>query len=116
MLDLWIGDFEFARPPDLPGPPGLQPKLKQKGKHAPNPRPNSPAGILATGTSMSSSFPPDNAKCSEVWRIIAQQFSVTHFAAPRTVMRARRKGYEVSVMKAVMNVIGLAAGPVRLPA
>jgi 5-dehydro-4-deoxyglucarate dehydratase len=28
---------------------------------------------------------------------------------------ARRKGYEVSVMKAMMNVIGLAAGPVRPP-
>ena len=30
-------------------------------------------------------------------------------------MRARRKGYEDSVMKAMMNVIGLAAGPVRPP-
>ena len=30
-------------------------------------------------------------------------------------MRARRKGYEVSVMKAMMNVIGLAAGSVRPP-
>jgi dihydrodipicolinate synthase/N-acetylneuraminate lyase len=28
-------------------------------------------------------------------------------------MRARRKGHGVSVMKAMMNVIGLAAGPVR---
>jgi 5-dehydro-4-deoxyglucarate dehydratase len=37
------------------------------------------------------------------------------YVTPLYVMRARRKGYEVSVMKAMMNVIGLAAGPVRPP-
>jgi 5-dehydro-4-deoxyglucarate dehydratase len=30
-------------------------------------------------------------------------------------LRARRKGYEVSVMKEMMNLVGLSAGPVRPP-
>ncbi len=34
---------------------------------------------------------------------------------PMYEMRARRKGYEVSVMKAMMEMIGLAGGPVRAP-
>lgn len=34
---------------------------------------------------------------------------------PLYVMRARRKGYEVSVMKAMMDMIGLVGGPVRPP-
>ncbi len=34
---------------------------------------------------------------------------------PLFAIRARRKGYEVSVMKEMMNLIGLAAGPVRPP-
>jgi 5-dehydro-4-deoxyglucarate dehydratase len=37
------------------------------------------------------------------------------YVTPLYEMRSRRKGYEVSVMKAMMNVIGLAAGPVRPP-
>jgi 5-dehydro-4-deoxyglucarate dehydratase len=37
------------------------------------------------------------------------------FVIPLYAMRARRKGYEVSVMKAMMEVIGLAGGPVRPP-
>jgi 5-dehydro-4-deoxyglucarate dehydratase len=34
---------------------------------------------------------------------------------PLYELRARRKGYEVSVMKEMMNVLGFAAGPVRPP-
>jgi dihydrodipicolinate synthase/N-acetylneuraminate lyase len=34
---------------------------------------------------------------------------------PLFTLRAGRKGYEVSVMKEMMNQIGLAAGPVRPP-
>ncbi len=34
---------------------------------------------------------------------------------PLYVMRAKRKGYEVSVMKAMMDMIGLVGGPVRPP-
>jgi 5-dehydro-4-deoxyglucarate dehydratase len=30
-------------------------------------------------------------------------------------LRARRKGYEVSAMKAMMDMLGLAGGPVRPP-
>jgi 5-dehydro-4-deoxyglucarate dehydratase len=34
---------------------------------------------------------------------------------PLYALRARRKGYEVSAMKAMMELIGLAGGPVRPP-
>ena len=34
---------------------------------------------------------------------------------PLYTLRARRKGYEVSAMKAMMDMIGLAGGPVRPP-
>jgi 5-dehydro-4-deoxyglucarate dehydratase len=34
---------------------------------------------------------------------------------PLYALRARRKGYEVSAMKAMMDLIGLAGGPVRPP-
>ena len=34
---------------------------------------------------------------------------------PLYALRARRKGYEVSVMKAMMDMIGMAGGPVRPP-
>lgn len=34
---------------------------------------------------------------------------------PMYAFRARRKGYEVSVMKAMMDLIGLVGGPVRAP-
>ena len=37
------------------------------------------------------------------------------YVLPLYVMRARRKGYEVSVMKALMNEMGLAGGTVRPP-
>jgi 5-dehydro-4-deoxyglucarate dehydratase len=37
------------------------------------------------------------------------------YVTPLYAIRARRKGYEVSVMKAMMNEVGLAAGPVRPP-
>jgi 5-dehydro-4-deoxyglucarate dehydratase len=37
------------------------------------------------------------------------------FVTPLYAFRARRKGYEVSVMKEMMMLIGLAAGPVRPP-
>jgi len=34
---------------------------------------------------------------------------------PLYELRAKRKGYEVSAMKSMMNMIGLAGGPVRPP-
>jgi 5-dehydro-4-deoxyglucarate dehydratase len=34
---------------------------------------------------------------------------------PLYALRSRRKGYEVSVMKELMNLVGMAAGPVRPP-
>jgi 5-dehydro-4-deoxyglucarate dehydratase len=37
------------------------------------------------------------------------------FVIPLYALRARRKGYEVTVMKEMMNAVGLAAGPVRPP-
>jgi 5-dehydro-4-deoxyglucarate dehydratase len=37
------------------------------------------------------------------------------YVVPLYAFRARRKGYEVSVMKEMMNLAGLAAGPVRPP-
>ncbi|HLQ50311.1 MAG TPA: 5-dehydro-4-deoxyglucarate dehydratase [Terriglobales bacterium] len=37
------------------------------------------------------------------------------YVVPLYALRARRKGYEVTVMKEMMNIIGLAAGPVRPP-
>ncbi|MBV8881863.1 MAG: 5-dehydro-4-deoxyglucarate dehydratase [Planctomycetaceae bacterium] len=37
------------------------------------------------------------------------------FVTPLYAFRARKKGYEVSVMKEMMMLIGLAAGPVRAP-
>lgn len=37
------------------------------------------------------------------------------YVVPLYAYRARRKGYEVSVMKAMMDILGLAGGPVRPP-
>jgi 5-dehydro-4-deoxyglucarate dehydratase len=37
------------------------------------------------------------------------------FVTPLYAFRARRRGYEVTVMKAMMDLAGLAAGPVRPP-
>ncbi|MFN3485429.1 MAG: 5-dehydro-4-deoxyglucarate dehydratase [Planctomycetota bacterium] len=37
------------------------------------------------------------------------------YIVPLYAFRARRRGYEVSVMKALMDMMGLAAGPVRPP-
>lgn len=40
---------------------------------------------------------------------------MNEYVIPLYKFRARRKGYEVSVMKEMMNLAGLAAGPVRPP-
>ena len=40
---------------------------------------------------------------------------MNEYVNPLYAIRARRKGYEVSVMKEMMNLIGLSAGPVRPP-
>jgi len=37
------------------------------------------------------------------------------YVIPLYTIRARRKGYEVSVMKEMMNLVGMAGGPVRPP-
>jgi 5-dehydro-4-deoxyglucarate dehydratase len=37
------------------------------------------------------------------------------YVVPLYALRSRRKGYEVSVMKEMMNLLGLAAGPARPP-
>jgi 5-dehydro-4-deoxyglucarate dehydratase len=44
-----------------------------------------------------------------LWRLMED------YVVPLYSFRARRKGYEVSVMKEMMNLAGLAAGPVRPP-
>jgi 5-dehydro-4-deoxyglucarate dehydratase len=40
---------------------------------------------------------------------------MNELVVPLYLLRARRKGYEVSVMKAMMDIIGLVGGPVRPP-
>jgi 5-dehydro-4-deoxyglucarate dehydratase len=40
---------------------------------------------------------------------------INDLVIPLYALRARRKGYEVSAMKAMMDMIGLAGGPVRPP-
>jgi 5-dehydro-4-deoxyglucarate dehydratase len=40
---------------------------------------------------------------------------MAEYVIPLYAMRARRRGYEVTVMKEMMNIAGLAAGPVRPP-
>jgi 5-dehydro-4-deoxyglucarate dehydratase len=40
---------------------------------------------------------------------------MSDYVIPLYAFRARRKGYEVSVMKEMMNLVGLAAGPARPP-
>ena len=38
-----------------------------------------------------------------------------HYVIPLYTIRARRRGYEVSTMKAMMDMVGLNGGPVRPP-
>jgi 5-dehydro-4-deoxyglucarate dehydratase len=45
----------------------------------------------------------------------ALQALMTTFVVPLYVLRARRRGYEVSVMKVLMDLLGMAGGPVRPP-
>jgi len=40
---------------------------------------------------------------------------MSDFVVPLYAFRARRKGYEVSVMKAMMDLLEMAGGPVRSP-
>ncbi len=40
---------------------------------------------------------------------------MSEYVIPLYAFRSRRKGYEVSVMKAMMDLLGLAGGPVRAP-
>jgi 5-dehydro-4-deoxyglucarate dehydratase len=40
---------------------------------------------------------------------------MNNYVIPLYELRARRKGYEVSVMKQAMNLLGMPAGPVRPP-
>jgi 5-dehydro-4-deoxyglucarate dehydratase len=40
---------------------------------------------------------------------------VTNYVMPLYNMRARKRGYEVSIMKAAMQILGLPAGPCRPP-
>lgn len=37
------------------------------------------------------------------------------YVIPLCALRHRRKGYKVSVMKEMMNLVGMAGGPVRPP-
>jgi 5-dehydro-4-deoxyglucarate dehydratase len=45
----------------------------------------------------------------------ALQPLMSTYVVPLYVLRAKRRGYEVSVMKALMDLLGLAGGPVRPP-
>jgi len=47
--------------------------------------------------------------CSELMKLMHE------YVIPLYALRARRKGYEVSAMKAMMDMVGLAGGPVRPP-
>jgi 5-dehydro-4-deoxyglucarate dehydratase len=40
---------------------------------------------------------------------------MSRYVIPHYAFRARRKGYEVSAVKAMMDIVGLAGGPVRPP-
>ena len=40
---------------------------------------------------------------------------MTDYVVPHYSFRSRRRGYEVSVVKAKMGIVGLAGGPVRPP-
>src|SRR5205085_11410606 len=40
---------------------------------------------------------------------------MTELIVPLYALRVRRKGYEVSAMKSLMDAVGLAGGPVRPP-
>jgi 5-dehydro-4-deoxyglucarate dehydratase len=44
------------------------------------------------------------------WIVLYGQYQLPHYA-----FRARRKSYEVSVVKAMMDLVGLVDGPVRPP-
>ncbi len=45
----------------------------------------------------------------------ALEVLMSTYVVPLYVLRAKRRGYEVSVMKALMDLLGLAGGPVRPP-
>lgn len=45
----------------------------------------------------------------------ALQSLMSTYVVPLYVLRAKRRGYEVSVMKSLMDLLGLAGGPVRPP-
>lgn len=45
----------------------------------------------------------------------ALQLLMSTYVVPLYVLRAKRRGYEVSVMKSLMDLLGLAGGPVRPP-
>ena len=45
----------------------------------------------------------------------ALQALMSTYVVPLYVLRAKRRGYEVSVMKSLMDLLGLAGGPVRPP-
>jgi 5-dehydro-4-deoxyglucarate dehydratase len=40
---------------------------------------------------------------------------MSDYVVPHYAFRARRKGYEVSVVKSIMDIVGLTGGPVRPP-
>jgi 5-dehydro-4-deoxyglucarate dehydratase len=50
-----------------------------------------------------------NGEGAELARLMSK------YVVPLYALRARRKGYEVSVMKALMDQLGLRGGPVRPP-
>ncbi len=50
-----------------------------------------------------------NGQSSELTRLMSE------YVVPLYALRARRKGYEVSAMKTLMDMAGLAGGPVRPP-
>ncbi len=45
----------------------------------------------------------------------ALQTLMSTYVVPVYVLRAKRRGYEVSVMKSLMDLLGMAGGPVRPP-
>ncbi len=75
-------------------------------------------GLRTYTSSIATIAPRLSLKLHEV-ASAGDSFTLMHlmntYVIPLYELRARRKGYEVSVMKEAMNLLGMAAGPIRPP-
>ncbi len=75
-------------------------------------------GIRAYTSSVATVAPKLSVKLHETASVgdsVSLMRLMNTYVIPLYELRARRKGYEVSVMKEMMNILGYAAGPVRPP-